>query len=186
MKPDKKPRADSKLDSMPESRVLELRDKLLAGVSYQDCISWLGVECGVRSSLAALSAFYKRHCGPVIRERRQLSVVKAEALGDAMAADPVNWDDKIVERTKQLAFEFLTADQNDPDAVGKLLDAVVKARKQEFTERIQTRRQDVEERKLAILEAKAKQADEAAGVAHDSKLSDEQKSAELKRIFRMG
>lgn len=165
---------------------MELRDKLLHGDSYQECLSWLLTECGTQSSLAALSAFYKRHCGPVIRERRQLSVVKAEALGEAMAADPVNWDDKIVERTKQLAFEFLTADQNDPEAVSRLLAAVVKARKQEFTERIQTRKQDVEERKLAILEAKAKQADEAAGLAHDNKLSDEQKAAELKRIFRMG
>lgn len=186
MKPDKKPRADSKLDSMSESRVLELRDKLLAGDSYQACIEWLLVDCGVQSSLASLSAFYKRHCAPVIRERRQLSVIKAEALGDAMAADPVNWDEKIVDRTKQMAFEFLTADQNDMDAVGKLLDSVVKARKQEFTEKIQTRKQDVEERKLAILEAKAKQADEAAGVANNGKLTDEQKAAELKRIFRMG
>ena len=186
MKPDKKPRADSKLDSMPESRVMELRDKLLAGESYQDCLSWLLAECGMSSSLAALSSFYKRHCAPVIRERRQLSVVKAEALGDAMAADPVNWDDKIVERTKQLAFEFLTADQNDPEAVSKLLDAVVKARKQEFTERIQTRRADVEERKLAILEAKAKQADEAAGVAANGTMTPEEKQARLKQIFGMG
>jgi hypothetical protein len=113
-------------------------------------------------------------------------VVKAEALGDAMAADPVNWDDKIVERTKQLAFEFLTADQNDPEAVSKLLDAVVKARKQEFTEKIQTRRADAEERKLKILEAKAAQADAAAGVANNHKLTAEEKAAELKRIFRMG
>lgn len=186
MKPDKKPRADSKLDSMPESRVLELRDKIMGGTSYQDCLSWLAVECGVSSSLPALSAFYKRHCAPVVAERRKLSVVKAEALGDAMAKDPVNWDEAIVERTKQLAFEFLSTDQNDPDAVGKLLDAVVKARKQEFTEKIQTRKADAEERKLQLLEAKAAQADAAAGVANNHKLTPEEKAAELKRIFRMG
>jgi hypothetical protein len=131
----------------------------LAGDSYQDCLSWLAAECGVDSSLASLSAFYKRHCAPVVRERRQLSVVKAEALGDAMAADPVNWDEKIVERTKQLTFEFLSSDEKDPETVGKLLDAVVKARKQEFAEKIQTRRQETEERKLALLEKKAEFAD---------------------------
>lgn len=185
MKPEKKPRADSKLDSMPESRVLELRDKLLGGISYQECLSWLAAECGVASSLASLSSFYKRHCAPVVRERRLLSVVKAEALGDAMAADPVNWDEKIVDRTKQLVFEFLSSDTQDPDTAGKLLDAVVKARKQEFAERIQTRRQETEERKLALLEAKAQRADEAQGVVEDSTLSEEERTTKLRQIFRM-
>lgn len=180
---DKKPRSDSKLDSMPESRVLELRDKLLAGDSYQDCLAWLSTECGVSSSLDSLSRFYKRHCAPIIRERRQLSVVKAEALGDAMAADPVNWDEKIVERTKQLAFEFLSADKNDPDALAKLLDAVVKARKQEFTEQIQTRRQDAEDRKLAILEKTAAQTDSAKEVLAQ-KLSPEEQNRRLREILK--
>ncbi len=171
---------------MPGNRVMELRDKLMAGESYADCLQWLSLECGVESSLAALSAFYKRHCWPLVRERRQVSVMKAEALGDAMAKDPVNWDEKIVDRTKQLAFEFLSADQNDPDAVAKLLDAVIKARRQAFAETIQTRKQETEERKVALLEKKASQADAAKDVAGDSALTPEEKQVRLKQIFGMG
>jgi len=44
----------------------------------------------------------------------------------------------------------------------------------------------MEARRVAVLEKKAAQADAAAGVAHDGKLTDAEKAAELKRIFRMG
>lgn len=160
---DKKPRSDSKLDAMPESRVLELRDKLLAGVSYRDAISWLAVECGVHASLKSLTSFYRRHCAPIIRERRQFSVVKAEALGSAMAKDPVTWDDKIVERTKQLAFEFLSEDAPDPEAIKALLDALTKANKQSLD------REKFEEAKR-----KAAQADKAKDVMSSGLSMDEQ------------
>lgn len=183
---DKKPRSDSKLDSMPGNRVMELRDKLLAGESYKDCLGWLAMECGVDSSLASLSVFYRKHCWPVVRERRQVSVIKAEAFGDAMAQDPVNWDSAIVDRTKQKLFEFLAGEGASLEDAAEALKAITAARKQEFTEVIQTKRQDTEERKLAMLEKKAAQADAASGVANDAKLSEEEKAARLKQIFRMG
>lgn len=169
---DKKPRSDSKLDAMPESRVLELRDMMLAGKGHRECLDWLALECGVSVSPSALTTFYKRHCAPVIRERRQFSVIKAEALGDAMAKDPVTWDDKIVERTKQLAFEFMSGDQIDPEAVKALLDALTKANKQALD------REKFEEAKR-----KAAQADKAKEVTGDAKLSAEEKAARMKEIF---
>lgn len=172
---DKKPRSDSKLDAMPESRVLELRDLLLAGKRQRDVLDWLAQECGVSSSPAALTSFYKRHCTPVIRERRKFSVVKAEALGKAMSKDPVTWDDKIVERTKQLAFEFLSEDSPDPEAVKALLDALTKANKQALD------REKFEEAKR-----KALLADKAKEVSDDTALSAEEKQARLKQIFGMG
>jgi hypothetical protein len=172
---EKKPRADSKLDAMPESRVLELRDMLLASKAHKEIHSWLFSECGVTVDSSALTRFYKRHCAPVIRERRQFSVVKAEALGSAMAKDPVTWDDKIVERTKQLAFEFLSEDAPDPEAIKALLDALTKANKQALD------REKFEEAKR-----KALLADKAKEVSDDTALSAEEKQARLKQIFGMG
>ena len=154
---------------------MELRDKLLAGSSYQDVRGWLLAECGVSCSLDSLSRFYKRHCAPVIRERRKLSVVKAEALGDAMSKDPVNWDEKIVERTKQLAFEFLAAEQIEPDAVKALLDALTKANKQQL-----------DRDKFDLMKAKAAKADAAENVSNDGSLTEEEKAQRIKQIFRMG
>ncbi len=184
---DKKPRADSKLDAMPESRVLELRDMLMAGASHRNVLDWLAMECGVSVSASALTSFYKRHCAPVVRERRKFSVVKAEAFGDAMLKDPQAWDEKIIEKVKQRAFEFLEPDGNaDPKAMTKLLDSIVKARKQEFTEEIQRVKAGQEERRLRLMEAKAKAADEASGVMGDAALTAEEKQARLKQIFGMG
>lgn len=183
---DKKPRSDSKLDAMPGNRVMELRDKLLGGDSYLECITWLDMECGVTTSVASLSVFYKRHCWPVVRERRQVSVIKAEALGDAMSQDPVNWDSAIVDRTKQKLFEFLAGDGASLEDAAEALKAITAARKQDFTEVIQTKRQETEERKLALLEQKAKQADDSKDVLGNEKLTPEQKQERLKGIYGMG
>jgi hypothetical protein len=169
----KKPRSDSKLDTLPESRVLELRDGLLGGWSYADALSWLASECGLQSSLAALSAFFKRHCAPVLKERRQLAALKAEAIAED--AGVTDWDAASIEKLRQMVFEFMSDPKSNIENTERLFRLLLKSRDQE-----------VDRRKLALLEARAKQADAAAGVAENSKLSDEEKAAELKRIFRMG
>jgi hypothetical protein len=169
----KKPRSDSKLDALPESRVLELRDGLLGGWSYEAALSWLSTECGVDSSLSALSAFFKRHCAPVMKERRELAALKAETISEE--AGKTDWDAASIERLRQMVFEFMANPNADLEATERMFRLLLKSRDQE-----------TDRRKLAILEAKAKQAEAAAGVANNSKLSDEEKAAELKRIFRMG
>jgi len=42
-----------------------------------------------------------------------------------------------------------------------------------------------DERRIALLEKKAAQADAAAGVMNNAELSEEQKTARMKEIFRM-
>lgn len=173
----RKPRSDSKLDALPEPQFMELRDGLLDGSkgSYEECLSWLATECGVHSTLSALSSFYRRHCKPLVAERRQYAAMRAEALGEAMEADPVDWDAAIIERTKQLTFEFLDSGKPEPEDMRRLLDGILKARSQ-----------TVDERKVALMEAKAKQAEEAEKVTGDAALSAEEKQARLKSIFGMG
>ena len=169
----KKPRSDSKLDSLPESRVLELRDGLLGGWKYDEALSWLAGECGVSSSLAALSGFYRRHCAPVVKSRLQLASLKAEAIGEM--AGSTDWDTASIERLRQMVFEFMADPNADLEATERMFKLLLKSRDQE-----------TDRRKLVLLEKKAQQAEQAAGVANNDKLSDEEKAAELKRIFRMG
>lgn len=172
----KKTRSDAFETQLSEQQLLQLRDGLLDRTfpSYQEALSWLAVECGVSSSPAALSGFWRRHCAPLLAERRQMAAIRAEALGDAMRADPVNWDEAIVERTKQLAFEFLDAGTDDAGAIKALLDAVIKARKQ-----------TLEESKFDLLKAKAKQA-EAAQDVMESQLSEQEKATRMRAIFGLG
>lgn len=169
----RKPRSDSKLDTLPESRVMELRDGLLGGWRYEDAMSWLATECGVTTSLAALSSFFKRHCAPVLRERRQLAALKAEAITEGVGL--TDWDAASIERLRQTVFEFMADPNADIEATERLFKLLLKSRDQE-----------VDRRKLTLMEEKAKQADAAAGLANDAKLTPEEKAAELKRIFRMG
>lgn len=153
--------------------MLELRDKLLAGESYKDVLDWLAVECGVSVSISALTPFYRRHCVPVLRECRSLAAVKAENLIDE--AGRTDWNTATMELVKQVSFEMMSGETVDPKTAEKFIKLILKAEAQ-----------DQGERKLALLEAKAKQADAAAGVAKNTKLTDKEKAAELKRIFRMG
>jgi hypothetical protein len=169
----RKPRSDSKLDTMPESRVLELRDGMITGWSHEQCKSWLAAECSLSCSGSALTNFYKRHCLPLMRESRQLAAVKAEAIVDE--AGRTDWNTATLELVKQVSFEMMSGQKIDAKTSEKFIKLILKADKQ-----------DTDKQKFELLKAKAMQADQAKGVAGDNKLTDEEKAAELKRIFRMG
>jgi len=170
-----KPRSDSKLDNLkPESRVLELRDMLLAGASHQDCKAWLFAECGgVTTSGDALTRFWKKHCAPIVTESRQLAAVKAEGIIEE--AGRTDWNTGTMELVKQVSFEMMSGQRTDPKTAEKFIKLILKADKQ-----------DTDKQKFELMKTKAAQADEAAGVANNKKLTAEEKAAELKRIFRMG
>jgi len=125
MDPDKKPRKDSKLDSMPEHRQLELRDKLLANEGHDEILSWLAVECGVSVVRSSLTAFYKRHCAPLVRERRALSAVKAEVIVED--AGRTDWNAATIELAKQVSFELMSGQTVDFKTAEKFLKLVLKA-----------------------------------------------------------
>ena len=158
---------------MPESRVMELRDKLLANEGYKEILDWLALECGVSSTLSALSGFYKRHCAPLRREMQELAAVKAEAIIDGSGR--TDWNTATMELVKQVSFELMSGQQVDTKTAEKFIKLILKADAQA-----------VDRERLELMKAKAAQADAAEGVAKDEKLSPEEKDAALRRIFRMG
>lgn len=169
----RKPRSDSKLDNLPAAKKLELRDGLLADWGYEEALSWLSSECGVTSVNSALTAFYKRHCKPVIKERRQLASMKAEVLGEE--AGKTDWDKASIEKFKQIAFEVMNSSNADIKKVERM-----------FRLLIANRAQDQNERKLDMLQDAARKAEEAEEVTKDDKLSGDEKQARLKLIFGIG
>jgi hypothetical protein len=170
----RKARADSKLDSLPPARLSELVQGLLCGWSYAQAMDWLEVECGVSVSVSAFTPFYVRHVEPVLRERKQFAALSAQTLAK-MAAETEAFDAAAIGELKEYAYRLIRDPNSDPEEARKWMETLIKA---------QAGQRDL--RKLAILEAKAAQADAAAGVANNTKLTPEQKDAELKRIFRMG
>lgn len=110
---------------MPESRIMELRDKMLANEPHQAIKDWLALECGVTCSGSALTQFYKRHCVPLLRERRSLNAVKAEAIVDD--AGRTDWNTATLELVKQVSFEIMSGQQVDTKTAEKFIKLILKA-----------------------------------------------------------
>lgn len=174
---DKEIRADAKLKNLPpdvQDAMWRLRnpdeeqDKKL---TLMEVLAWLKAEHGIDSSLGALSEFYSwlRLKHRIENAARRATQVRLELAKDSS----ITPDD--LERIAQTVFTAETIEGGDVEAFVKLA-----------TLRLNSRKVAQDERKLALLEKKAALAEEAAGVAHNEKLTPEQKAAELKRIFRMG
>ena len=113
------------LDRLPESRIMELRDGLLSGWGHEECRSWLATECGVIvKSGSTLNTFYKRHCAPIIRERRKLAAVKSEIY--VKEAGRTDWDAATAELVSQITFEMLDGQRTDPKIAEKFVKLVLK------------------------------------------------------------
>lgn len=167
---EKKPRSDSKLDGLSSGQRAELVRLLADGCKYQDALEWLSAECRVTSTLSALSAFYKRHVVPILKERREFAAARAEAI--VSEAGAIDWDLASVELLKGMAFRELNRESADAETVERLMKLIFKNREQ-----VQN------ERKLVVLERKAELADAAQKVSGNESLSAAEKAAKLKEIF---
>lgn len=170
----RKANGNSKLESLTPEKHAELVQGLLCGWTYDQAADWLKVECGLSVSLSAWTPFYRRNVQPVLQERKKFAALSASTLAK-MAKETDAFDAAAIAELKEYAYRLIRDPNTDPETSRKWMETLIKA---------QAGQRDL--RKLAILEAKAAQADEAAGVANNTKLTPEQKDAELKRIFRMG
>lgn len=170
----RKARGDSKLNSLPPDQLQELVQGLLHGWTYTQATDWLEVECGVSVSLSAFTPFYVRHVSPILRERKKFAALSANTLA-AMAEETEAFDAAALGELREYAYRLIRNPDSDPEEARKWMETLIKA---------QAGQRD--NRKLRLIEAKAAQADKANEVMGNGKLSEEQKAAELKRIFRMG
>lgn len=168
----KKPRPESLQARLGVAGSEQLRDALLAGMSYRDAIVWLRSDFGVSTSLGGLSDFFDKVAKPYLRERISTSARIAEAMAEA---DGGAFDAGTEQKLKQLTFEILISNGANPEERKDLLAAYLKLRAQE-----------TDRRKLALLEAKARKADEAERAVTDTKLTEAERAARLRQIFGMG
>lgn len=170
----RKARSDSKLDNLPRAQFVQLREKLLRREfkSYQDAVEWLSLECSVSTQVSSVWSFYQRHCKPVRDQEQKFAAMRAEAFAAAMEKNPIDFDAIAIDKAKQAFFEVMESPEPDLAAMKTLAGIVFKDRA--------TR---LDDRKLKLLEEKAKRAEEAEGVQRDEKLSTEEKAARMKEIF---
>lgn len=169
-------RADAKLKSLPqeELEVLWAYRYPVEGqkkMTYKKILAQIPLRYGFDVSLSTLSKFYS---WLRLKKRMDAAADRAQQAKLELAKDPdISPED--LERVAQVVFTNESLETGD-----------VKAYVQLAKLRLQARALDHDARRIAILETKAKQAEEAEGIATDSKLTAAEKEARLKRIFGMG
>ena len=160
----KKLRKDSKFARLTEEQRSEL-GVYLEGHSLEESQQWLAAR-GVEVSLQSISEFYRLHVLPCKCQRMAtvaavLSKVEGESVTDAAHR-----------AVAQRVFELSTDPKADPELLAK------------FYKLMNDGQQTAQsERKLALLEAKARRADEAQAVAGDKTQSAEERMRKIKEIF---
>jgi len=177
MKNPKKPRADSKLKNLPDSvqegfwLLLHPSDAEVKPYTLED----LGGEIFDKHQLSvSLSTLSEWHSWYALKRRMEQAAERANQTAIALAKDS-DLTPEDIERVAQTVFTAETLE------AGNVKGFVALAKL-----RLASRALDHDARRLKVLEDKAAQADKASEVMGDGKLSEEQKAAELKRIFRMG
>jgi hypothetical protein len=169
----KKPRSDSKLLNLSQAT----RDKIIeiletSGVKVSDACREIKKQFDVSTSPAALSRFYPKEKSRLVNQQRLQSLAVAHEIATEAKSRPSLFNAALVERISQLAFELSIQPNANPDSVKDFFYMVIKARDQEL-----------QDRKVTVIEKKAAQADQAAGVITDQKLSPEEKQKRLRHIF---
>ena len=160
----KKLRKDSKFARLTEEQRGELALYLECN-GLEDAQQWLAAR-GVEVSLQNISEYYRLHVLPYKWQRMAtvaavLSKVKGESVTDAAHR-----------AVAQRVFELSTDPKADPELLAKFYKLMNDG---------QATAQN--ERKLALLEAKARRADEAQAVAGDKSQSEAERMRKIKEIF---
>ena len=165
----KKPRSHSKLLNLPDEQMAALSDWLMSGLPYPKVRLLIKKEFGVATSDAALSRFYSEVCSAALLARRQRAVTMTEEIADEAATHPGKFDQATIDAIKQKAFEMSIAPQSSSKDLKAIFSLVLKSRDQ-----------DLEGRRVALMEQKLKETEKVVG---DTKLSAAEKEARIKGVF---
>ena len=174
----KKPRSDSKLDSLPPKQKEEVCRWLAEeNISYEEARNRVAARFGVLvSSDSTFSDFYHSVALP-------WKYARSRGLADEFAkAAAGNFEPAAIKRIQQLLFES-AADQH---VDFKALKTLAKILGDSHRQTLNTERLELDKRKVKILERKAEAFDKAKGVLENKELTEEEKAAQMRSLFGMG
>lgn len=164
-----KPRSDSKLKTLPPRQQGEIF-ALLQSTSYVQAKGIVREKFGVETSVGALCEFFAWY--PTSRIVEEAASIADQLKADLKKLPGLDLDDDKLSRIGQAAFEAQALKAGDSDA----FVALRKLRQKDNEHRLN-------ERRIALLERKAAQADQAEGVTRDESLTPEQREAKMREIF---
>jgi len=173
----RKPRSDSKLDSLPEHQRESLRRWLSEeNLSYEIAQQRLEQDFGVTSSISALQSFWRRRC---FRQRASEAKSFTETVLKQLQGNAENFDEATLALVRQKLFERAMAKTGDIAELSTLAKIIGDSQKLA----LKAQQIELQSRRLSLLEKKAAQADEAEGVLNDGQLTPEQKEQRIKAVF---
>ena len=147
---------------------------------------------GCSCSLSSLSDYLARQ-RQAAQEQEMFGLIASggrmnKELDAAFASNPAPGIERLIEISKSLVMSLQVQGMANPDNLrlaNSMQQTVLNFLSGETRARIETRKLEQGERKLAILEAKAALGDSAKGVLEDTALNEEQRSARMRELFGM-
>ncbi len=166
-----KPRSDAKLLNLAEGQQERIIVTLRAQ-GYEKTLAFCADSLNIKTSVGALNHFWNWwHSERLVTDSANF----ADQIVAALKKTPnLDIDDDKLTRIGQAVFEAQAIKRED----AKTFIGLQKVR-------ISKDAGKRDERRIAVLEKKAKQADDASSVLNNSELSEEQKAARMREIFRM-
>ena len=177
----RKTRSDARLPHLSEELQERLIGWMMDGTPYHSILALarkpvVDGGLGTRTSYAALTAFYQQRVHPLLKLKRRTARHIALEIADDLKKSPVDWNTSTIEPLQQLAFEMANTPGVDPRSVKAIYSLILKARDQEL-----------ESRKIELLEKKAAQADQTAKVLQQPRLTPQEREQKIRReIFGLG
>ena len=153
----RKRRADSKLHSLPEGTQRAIHALQEEGMTIEDIRSHLMMPedeggFGITVSMGALSEFLRYWRSKVWRENlRQATVTADEVVKDGLGEASEQMDEAIMAGLREWTLDAIVSRNMDPKDAKSIIGLILKGRQQQ-----------IDERKVALLEKKAAFADEVA------------------------
>ena len=181
----RKTRSDSKLKNLPakvQASIIARLDAKDGGSSssIESVLAWLKSECMVETSAGALSHFYSWWKLDQSMQRRDQRSVD---LQDVLRKRKLGLSEEEIIKIGNQHFIEQGVASGDAKLFAMILDRVLAKRSGESQAKLKTRQLDIQERRVALLETKAKQADAAKDVIN-SNLSPEEQRQRLKEILK--
>ena len=198
MKKDRKPRADSKLKNLPPAEQEGLWE--LMHPSAPDTRAWsldeVGADIASRLGFSvALSTLSEWHSWYSLERRMRSARERANQTALQLATNK-DFTPEAIDRAAQTVFTSEMLEEGNVTGYVALARlglerAVLKqneAKLQQNEARLEISRKALghDARRLALLEKKAAQADQASAITNNDALTEEDKAARIRQLFRMG
>lgn len=178
MSANKKTRADSVLGRQTPERQEQIAEHARTH-TLAETAAWLKSD-GIKLSSQNLSSWlsdYRLHC--IFRH----SEAKAGQFKEWLAKSMPSLSEEQLDQRAALMFQFQAVESGDAET----WLAIASARQKAKTEQVKSEQREKviaqNDRKLALLEKKAAQADSAKGILQDAELSEAEKKARMHELF---